>query len=145
MTNNPVLNFHFQVEWGGTRVGFTRVEGLSAETEVVHYREGSNPEFAPQAIPTLVRYTDVTLHRGIVAGENDIYQWFHTVEKLRTERRDITISLLNEAHEPVVSWKLKNAFVRKIDGPTLSGTGEHGGIAIERMVLAHEGFTIEHA
>lgn len=145
MTSNPLLNFHFHVHWGGRRIGFTRVEGLSAETDVSHYREGNEPEFAPRPIPTVTRYTDVTLHRGIVAGDNDIHAWYQTVETMRAERRDVVISLLNEAHEPTVSWKLKNAFVRRIDGPTLSGTGEHGGIAIERMVLAHDGFTVEHS
>lgn len=145
MTSNPVLNFHFQVDWGGTRIGFTRVEGLTAQTEVTYYREGAEPDYQPCPIPTLTRYDDITLQRGIIAGDNEIHAWFRTVEAMKTERRDITISLLNQEHAPVVTWKVKGAFIRRIDGPILSGTGEHGGIAIERMVLAHEGFAIEHA
>lgn len=144
MTSTPVLNFHFQVEWGGTRMGFTRVEGLSAETEVTYYREGNEPEYLPRPIPTVIRYGDITLRRGIVAGDNDIHAWFRTVEQMKTERRNITISLLNDEHEAVVTWKVKGAFIRKIDGPTLSGTGDCGGIAIEQMVLSHQGFKIEH-
>ena len=145
MNGNPLLNFHFTVEWGATRVGFTRVEGLTAETDVAYYREGNSPEYAPRPIPTVIRYADIVLHRGIVAGDNDIHNWFRTVEQMRTERRDVLISMLNDEHQPAVVWRVKGAFIRKIDGPTLSGTGEYGGIAIERMVLAHEGFTIEHA
>lgn len=142
--NAPLLNFRFRVEWGGGRVGFTQVEGLSAETEVAYYREGADKTYTPRAIPTLTRYSDVTLRRGIAAGDNDLYAWFHTVEALRTERRDVTISLLNEDHEAVVRWRLKDAFLRRIEGPTLSGTGEGGGIAIECMVLAHEGLVVEN-
>lgn len=145
MTSNPVLNFHFQVDWGGSRTGFTHVEGLTAETDVTYYREGDEREYDPRPIPTLTRYEDIALQRGIVTGDNEIHAWFQTVEAMKTERRDITISLLNQEHQPVVTWKVKGALVRRIDGPLLSGTGEHGGIAIERMVLAHEGFTIEHA
>ncbi|MBK1697400.1 phage tail protein [Rhodovibrio salinarum] len=144
MTSHPLLNFHFTVEWGGTRLGFTRVEGLTAETDVTYYREGNSPEYAPRPIPTVIRYADIVLHRGIVAGDNDLYAWFRTVEGMKAERRDIRIALLNEEHTPVVVWRVKGAFIRKIEGPALSGTGDYGGIAIERMVLAHDGFTIEH-
>ena len=44
MANYPLPKFHFQVDWGGTRIGFTEVTGLQIETEVVEYREGSSKE-----------------------------------------------------------------------------------------------------
>lgn len=31
MANYPLPVFHFQVEWGGTNLGFSEVSGLTAE------------------------------------------------------------------------------------------------------------------
>jgi phage tail-like protein len=59
------------------------------------------------------------------------------------ERRDITISLLNESHEPVVIWKVKNAWPSKVTSTDLNASGNE--TAIETMVLAHEGLTMENA
>ncbi len=53
------------------------------------------------------------------------------------ERRELTISLLNEDHEPVTSWKVKDAFPTKVEGPTLNSTGNEA--AVETIELAHEG------
>ncbi|HKJ66751.1 MAG TPA: phage tail protein, partial [bacterium] len=52
------------------------------------------------------------------------------------------ISLLNENHEPVMSWKVSNAFPVKIEGPGLNSTGNEA--AIETLEIAHEGLTIEN-
>ena len=49
--NNPLPVFHFLVEWGGARVGFTEVSGLTDEVVVIEYREGSSPRPAPVVIP----------------------------------------------------------------------------------------------
>ena len=34
----PLPKFHFQIEWGGTVLGFTEVSGLDVETEPIEYR-----------------------------------------------------------------------------------------------------------
>ncbi|HHM20401.1 MAG TPA: phage tail protein, partial [Bacteroidetes bacterium] len=31
MANYPLPKFHFQVEWAGTKIGFTEVSGLDVE------------------------------------------------------------------------------------------------------------------
>jgi T4-like virus tail tube protein gp19 len=43
----PLPNFHFEVDWGGTRIGFTSVTGLEAVTEVIEYREGQSKIYNP--------------------------------------------------------------------------------------------------
>jgi len=45
------------------------------------------------------------------------FNWWNTVQLNTIERRDITISLLNEEHEPVVTWKVKNAWPTKYNPP----------------------------
>jgi phage tail-like protein len=133
--------YHFTVQWGGARTGFTEVSGLSIETEVIDYREGSSPIQTTSKIPGIRKFTNIVLKRGIVAGDSDFFKWLSTVQQGQVERRDVVVSLLNENHEPVMSWKVKNAWPAKYEGPVLrADTSE---IAIETLELAHEGIELE--
>ena len=141
MTEYPLPGYHFQVEWGGTRLGFTEVSGLDIEIQVIEYREGSSPQYAAMKMPGIPKYSNITLKRGIVTGDNEFFDWLKTISLNQVERRDLTISLLNETHEPAMVWKAKNAFPVKIEGPTLKATENE--VAIETLEVAHEGLTIE--
>ena len=139
---NPLPVFHFIVEWGGTRIGFTEVSGLNIEVETIAYREGNSPEFHLSKMPGLHKYASVILKRGIVPRDNEFYAWLNTISYNKVERRDIVIKLLNEKHEPVTIWKVRNAFPVKLVGPVLNATGNE--VAIESIELAHEGLIIEN-
>lgn len=142
MANYPLPKFHFQVDWGGTRIGFTEVSGLSIETEVIEYREGNSPEYSKIKMPGMQKYGNITLKRGTFKSDNDYYKWLNTVKLNTIERRDLTISLLNEEHEPVVVWKLKSAWPVKIQAPDLKSDANEA--AIESIELAHEGLVIQN-
>jgi phage tail-like protein len=141
-TEYPIVKFHFQVEWGGTKIGFTEVSGLDVETEVVEYRHGASPEYFKTKMPGMQKYSNITLKRGTFATDNEYYAWWNTVKLNTIERRDITISLLNESHEPVVVWKVKNAWPTKIQSTDLKADGNE--VAIESMELVHEGLSIQN-
>ncbi len=102
-TAYPLVKFHFQVEWSGTKIGFTEVSGLDVETEVVEYRDGANPEYSKVKMPGMQKYSNITLKRGSFKSDNEYFNWWNTVKLNTIERRDITISLLNEEHEPVIT------------------------------------------
>lgn len=138
----PIVKFHFQVEWGGTQIGFTEVSGLDVETEVVEYRQGASPEYSKQKMPGMQKYSNITLKRGTFATDNEYYDWWNTVKLNKIDRRDITISLLNEEHEPVVTWKVKKAWPSKIQSTDLKADGNE--VAIESMEIVHEGLTIQN-
>ncbi len=142
MATYPLVKFHFQVEWGGTRIGFTEVSGLDVETEPVEYREGSSPEYSKIKMPGMQKYGNITLKRGTFRSDNEFYQWWNTVNLNTIERRDIIISLMNEEHEPVVTWKIKNAWPAKIQSTDLKADGNE--VAIESMEIVHEGLTIQN-
>lgn len=141
-TAYPLVKFHFQVEWSGTKIGFTEVSGLDVETEVVEYREGASPEYSKIKMPGMQKYSNITLKRGTFKSDNEYFNWWNTVKLNTIERRDITISLLNEEHEPVVSWKVKNAWPTKIQSTDLKADGNE--VAIESMEIVHEGLTIQN-
>ena len=138
----PHTKNHFRVEWGGANVGFMEVSGLSIELDVVSYREGSSPENSERLMPGLKKYSPIILKRGIVKSDDDFYKWINTAKFNNVERRDVTISLLNESHEPVVIWKVKNAFPFKLEYSPLNAQGSE--VVIESLTLAHEDLVVEY-
>ncbi|WP_215225676.1 phage tail protein [Echinicola shivajiensis] len=138
----PLSKFHFSVEWGGTKIGFTEVSGLDVETEIIEYRHGASPEYSKIKMPGMQKFSNITLKRGTFKSDNEYFEWYNTINLNKVDRRDITISLLNEEHEPVVSWKVKNAWPLKVQSTDLKGDGNE--VAIESMELAHEGLTIQN-
>ena len=141
-TNYPLVKFHFRVEWGGTKIGFTEVSGLDVETEIVEYRDGASPDYSKIKMPGMQKFSNLTLKRGTFKSDNDYYAWWNTVKLNTIERRDITISLLNEDHDPVVTWKVKSAWPTKIQSTDLKADGNE--VAIESMEIVHEGLTIQN-
>ncbi|MFA5326298.1 MAG: phage tail protein [Prolixibacteraceae bacterium] len=140
MANYPLPKFHFLVQWGGERIGFTEVTGLDIQIEAIEYREGSSPEYSKIKMPGMPKYSNITLKRGSMNGDSDFYKWINTTALNTVERRDIIISLLNETHSPVISWKAKNAFAVKVQASDLKSDGNE--VAIETLELAHEGLNI---
>lgn len=143
MSEHPLPSFHFTVEWGGKRVGFSEVTGLDIEVQTISYREGAYKEYHVTKMPGIPQYSNIILKRGIIAGDNEFFEWLSTIKLNQVERRNLTISLLNEEHEPVMVWKVKNAFPVKIKGPELKAAGNEA--AIESLEIAHEGLTIENS
>jgi len=143
MAEYPLPKFHFEVQWGGTRIGFTEVTGLEVSTEKIEYRDGASKEYHKIRMPGMQTFGDLTLKRGIFAADNEFYDWWNSVALNTIDRRDVTISLLNESHEPVVVWKVKNAWPTKVTSTDLNASGNE--TAIETLVLAHEGLTMENA
>jgi phage tail-like protein len=143
MAKYPIPVFHFTVDWGGTNVGFSEVSGLTQEIQVIEYRDGKSPDYNTVKMPGLRKVTNIVMKRGISKGDNDFFKWLNTVKLNTIERRDLTINLLNENHEPVVTWKVLQAWPVKVEGPGLKATGNE--VAIESIELAHEGLTLENS
>ena len=143
MTQYPVPKFHFQVEWGGAKIGFTEITGLEVSTDVIEYRDGASLEYHKIKMPGMQKFANVIMKRGTFQGDNDYFEWWNTVALNTIVRRDLIISLLNETHDPVVVWKIKQAWPVKVEGPSLKSSGNE--VAIESIELAHEGLTLENS
>ena len=142
MATYPIPVFHFRIEWGGKNVGFSEVSGLTQELQVIEYREGSSPDYSTIKMPGLRKYNNITLKRGIAKSDNEFFKWLNSVKLNVIERRDLTISLLNENHEPVMVWKAQNAFPVKVEGPGLKSSGNE--VAVESIEIAHEGLVLQN-
>jgi phage tail-like protein len=60
----------------------------------------------------------------------DFYKWWKEIYS-EDYKRDLTISLLNEKHESVITWKLKNAWPKKVKSTDLKASANE--VAIETM------------
>ncbi len=140
MNNYPLVSFHFSVAWGGSKIGFSEVSGLNDEHELLEYREGSSPEYNTIKMPGMRKSSNIILKRGCFEGDNEFYNWRNTIQLSSVERRDITISLLNESHEPIIVWKIKNAWPISLKYGDLKAM--RSDILIESLEIAHEGIDI---
>ena len=141
MAEYPLPKFHFEVDWGEDRkIAFTEVSGLDVETELIEYREGSSKEYSKVKMPGMIKYSNITLKRGTFKGDNDFFNWWNSIKLNQAPRESITINLLNENHEAIVTWEVKNAWPVKVQSTDLKADGNE--VAVETMELAHEGLTI---
>ena len=128
-------------EYGIGRFLGTR-RGDESEELVIEYRDGLSPEYSTIKMPGIRKYGNITLKRGIIKKDNDFFDWLNTTKMNVVERRDLVIKLLDEEHNPVMVWSVKNAWPTKIDAPSLKADGNE--VAIESIELAHEGVKIEN-
>ena len=66
MANYPLPKFHFEVDWGGTKIGFTEVTGLDKQAEVIEYREGNSRTFSKIKMPGLQKYSNITMKLSLI-------------------------------------------------------------------------------
>jgi phage tail-like protein len=135
MRNDPYSQFNFLLEIEGTTAaGFTEVGGLAAESDIIEYREGSDPA-RMRKLPATFKFTNITLKRGLTKNL-ELWQWRKTTLDGVTERKQGAIILLDEAREPVLRWEFFEAWVSKYEGPALNSTANE--VAIESLELAVE-------
>lgn len=144
--NNPYGAFNFLVSLGAGDessivAGFSDVSGLGTEINYSEYRNGNDKVNTARKVPNTFKQEDVTLKRGLI-GSTDLFQWIKDVREGGDGRRTVTITVLDEARNPVSSFKLVNAQPKKWVGPTLAAKGG-GEVAMEELHLTHEGVTFE--
>lgn len=137
-TEWPIPKFHFRAEWDGHEIAFQEISGLTLETEGIEYRAGNDQTFLKQRIPGLKKHGTLTMKKGVFKGHDDFYTWFNDVQANPERRKAITISLLDEEGQPVVTWNVNNAFPVKFSAPDLKADANE--IAVESMEFAFEGF-----
>jgi phage tail-like protein len=138
--DNPYGAFNFLVALGGadpeaTIAGFEEVTGLGLEIEFVEYRNGNENPNTVRKLPGLHKVGDVTLKRGVI-GSDDLFAWIKAVATGTLDRRDVVITLLDEARAPVMTWILRRALPKRWTGPSLNAKGSD--VAMEELTLTSE-------
>ena len=138
----PLPKFHFSVKWDDTELAFQEVSGLDMESEAIEYRAGNSKVFSKQKMPGMLKYSNITMKKGVFAKDNAIFEWFKEVKMNVIKRKALTISLLDEAGGTTMVWKIQNAFPVKVQGTDLKAEGNE--VAVETIEIAHEGLVIEN-
>ncbi len=138
----PVPKFHFRATFGDKgEIAFQEVSGLDTEYDIIEYRKGESDGFSTVKMPGLRKGSDVTLKKGTFKGDTALYDYFNEVKMNTIARQTVTIQLLDEEHNPMFTWTLRNAFPMKVTGTDLDA--ENNEIDVEEIVLAHEGLSFE--
>jgi len=138
--NDPLISFNFIVTVDKMRAGFSEIGGLVTETDIIEYREG-NEDITVRKIPGKRKYTNISLKRGYTPDGKDLWDWRKTVMDGKTERKGGTITLLNEARQPALTWAFSDGWPSKWAGPALNA--KNNEIAIEEMEICVEGLTLQ--
>lgn len=142
---DPYKNYKFRVKWDGSFIpGISCVSGLFWTTQVVDYREGGSPnQFI--AAPGLTTFEPITLSRGVThdtafedwAGL--VWTYGSNIVKLNELRKDIIITLLNEASQPVKAYHLHRCWPSRYQ-PIGALDSNDTLVAVESITLQYEGF-----
>lgn len=144
--NSPYGAYNFLVDLGdGSDTdaiigGFSDVSGLGTEMTLMEYRVGNEKQNHVRKIPGLHKVADTTFKRGIV-GVLTFWTWIKDTRTNPETKRNLTVTLLDEQRNKVISWKLLNARPMKYTAPTLAAKGG-SDVAIEELVVASEGFLV---
>lgn len=139
LRTDPFAACNFRVEIDGMQsTDFAECSGLSSETDVIEYRQGTDPVL--RKLPGRTHFGRIVLKRGITTNR-ELWDWRQTVVTGQTQRRNGAIVLLNEARVPVLRWRFLQGWPAKIEGPALNAASSD--VAVESIEIVHEGLELE--
>jgi phage tail-like protein len=139
--NDPYRSFNFRVEVDGLSMGsFSECSGLSSEGDAVEYREGTDIPLTVRKLVGLRKYMNITLKRGYTQN-TELWDWYGNIVNGIPDRRNGSVILVDEERRDVMRWNFENAWINKIEGPSLKATGNE--VALESVEIVHEGLTLE--
>ena len=135
-------NYNFAVQIDGMdELHFSEVTGLSVEVQAIQFRSGTDLGTGAKVLPGRISYEPVTLERGL-ARDLALWEWLSTIEGGQTDMRNVTISVLDEDHEPAIAFRLTSAWPSRLKLGRLDGLGN--GVAIEKLTLTYERLSVEN-
>ena len=136
---DPFRNFNFLVEIDGiAQASFTECSGLSTTTEVIEHRQGGD-NVRVRKLPGKTSYSDISLKWGLTSS-TELWDWRQQIIDGNVVRKNGSIVVFDlDNSTEVARWNFVRAWPTKWEGPSFSAKGND--IAIDTLVLAHEGLT----
>jgi phage tail-like protein len=135
----PTPGFHFRVDFelrnrSSEDVRFQEVSGLSTEMQFETVREGGENRFAHQ-LPVRAQASDLVLKRALLP-DSAVYRWARAAfDDFRFEPLNLVVSLLNEKHQPLRSWRVLYALPKKWEVGAFNA--EQNTLALETLTLSY--------
>ena len=148
-TSYPLPVYNYRVEIGAEAVAFSEVAGLSIEFPTTLFAESATANGAPgpnwMYMPGQMNPVKLTLKKGVVRQKSikALYGWIKNTALNQTEKKDIYIRLCDEKGDPVISWKVGNAFPTRLDAPSFQA--QSNDAAVEAMELMADYVSIEES
>ena len=138
--SDPLVAFAFRLDMSGAAVGyFTECSGLGSENDVIRQKiVDQGGQELEQVIPGRLKWTDITLKRGVTANM-DLWDWRELVVQgnMQDSRLAVSLHLLDREYQEVAEWTLERAWPSKMSGPSLKADSNELGI--EEVTIVHEG------
>ena len=137
--HGPFRVARFLVEIGGiAKAGFAHCRIAPSTTDVVEYREGTDPP-TPRKLAGVTDYGPLELRYGVTSDGIELTEWRTLVERGQVDeaRRAVAVVLLDEEGSAAARWECRNAWPARYEAPTLDA--DRSAVAIETLELAHEG------
>jgi len=143
----PPVGFHFKVEILGLPpndgdVRFTEVSGLSYELVTEEVAEGGEHRFI-QKYPVRTKYPELTLKRGLLVSSEAVRWIRQCIEDFQIEPKNIDVMLLNDEHEPLMTWHVVGAYPTKWSVSDLNATAN--AVVTETLQLSYQYFTTDRS
>src|SRR5262245_8726725 len=143
----PPVGFHFKVEVldlpkNDLDLRFTEAGGLNVEVTTEEFAEGGENRFT-QRYPVRPKYPDLTLKRGLIV-KSAVWDWIREcVEDFRITVKPIDVTLLNESHEPLVTWHVIDAYPTRWSVADFNANSNT--FVVEQLQFAYKYFTRDAA
>ena len=153
--HDPLLSFNFVVSLVGSSStvalaqainpaavseqaagGFNECSGLEMNLEVEEYQEGGLNGYVHK-FPTRVTWSNITLKKGLIAGQTDLWDWLFGFTEGRVQRRDGIIALLDNSRQPGAIWYFRRGLPAKYAAPPLNA--QQNNVAVASIEIVHEG------
>jgi phage tail-like protein len=140
----PPVGFHFLVEFEGLGSQekdhqFQSVSGLSVDIETEEMAEGGENRFKHK-LPVKTKYPNLTLKRGMLI-DSVVIDWCRdAIENFSFKPVNLTIKLLNDEHQPLISWNVVHAYPVKWSVEDFNA--EESKIVVENFELTYNYFTL---
>ncbi len=138
----PPLGFHFKVEFANIQgeFQFQSVSGLTVTLETEEIAEGGENRFKHK-LPVKTSFPNLILKRGLLVDSALIKWCREAVEDFNITPTDIIISLLNEEHEPLITWNVVHAY--PVKWAMTDFNAEESKMVVETIELAYNYFKIQ--
>lgn len=144
----PPVGFHFKVEFkfsdqrGKSEVNFQEVSGLNKEMTTEDFTEGGENRFVYR-FPKGTKYPNLVLKRGMLP-DSKIIDWVKdAIDNFDFSPVDITVTLLNPDHNPLVVWEFVKCWPLKWSTSDLKA--QENAIVIETLELNYNYYTQKKA
>jgi len=143
----PPVGFHFKVEVldlppNDNDVRFTEVSGLSVEMVTEELAEGGENRFL-QKYPVRAKYPELVLKRGLLV-DSEVIEWIRRcIEDHQIEPKNVDVKLLDEEHQPLITWHVIGAYPTKWAVSDLNAT--NNAVVTETLQLCYQYFTTDRS